>query len=164
MPEIVDTVWGFDLATKCGWCSWSNGIYGNSGTLAMKPATRFQELWHLLHRMEKISGAPDHVIYEVLGVLHGKAKKVLVGMQAIVELYCLESGTEIHTVSPTALKKFATGNGRAEKIDMVAAAGRRWPFRSFNTDDEVDALWATEKHLVDLGIKELEHSIPEKCT
>ena len=42
------------------------------------------------------------------------------------------------------IKKFATGNGRAAKFDMMSAASERWPGFVPTTDDEADARWIAE--------------------
>ncbi len=59
---------------------------------------------------------------------------------------------EIRIISPKALKKYATGNGNADKEMMVDAAIRRWPeFKDqldlgggVINDDLADALWVHE--------------------
>lgn len=44
-------------------------------------------------------------------------------------------------VNPTALKRYATGRGRADKDAMEAAAEEAFPGTPLPSDDEVDALW-----------------------
>lgn len=46
----------------------------------------------------------------------------------------------IATVSPTTLKKFATGDGRAEKPAMLAAARELWPHAKVRDHNAADAL------------------------
>jgi crossover junction endodeoxyribonuclease RuvC len=43
-------------------------------------------------------------------------------------------------VHPSTLKSFATGNGKAEKPEMVAAARDLWPHAQVRNDNEADAL------------------------
>lgn len=43
-------------------------------------------------------------------------------------------------VNVAALKKFATGNGRATKLDMIRACEDKYNYRP-RTDDEADAFW-----------------------
>lgn len=49
-------------------------------------------------------------------------------------------GLRIAVVEPTVLKKYATGNGRASKDEVYAAAIRRYPAADVNNRDEADAL------------------------
>lgn len=44
-------------------------------------------------------------------------------------------------VTPTGLKKFATGRGNAGKDEVLAAAVRRFPHIEVRGNDEADALW-----------------------
>lgn len=51
-------------------------------------------------------------------------------------------GLDTHLlVSPSTLKKYATGNGHAGKDDMVLATARQFPWFT-GKNDEADALWA----------------------
>lgn len=42
-------------------------------------------------------------------------------------------------INPTTLKKWATGNGRATKLDMIRACEQKYKYRP-KTDDEADAM------------------------
>lgn len=59
---------------------------------------------------------------------------------AFVARYRDNSKPFYKTVSPSELKKFATGKGNADKAKMIAAAKERWPGREY-TDNEADAAW-----------------------
>ena len=50
------------------------------------------------------------------------------------------ASVQYKTMSPSELKKFATGKGNANKEQMIAAAKERWPGREY-TDNEADAAW-----------------------
>lgn len=52
-------------------------------------------------------------------------------------LYC---ATEPLVVPPTALKKYATGKGTADKDKVLLAVARRYPDAHVGTNDEADAL------------------------
>lgn len=43
-------------------------------------------------------------------------------------------------VNVATVKKFATGNGRATKVDMINACVAKYGYRP-RTDDEADAFW-----------------------
>lgn len=47
----------------------------------------------------------------------------------------------VAVVPPASLKKFATGKGNASKMNMLAAAIRRFPNVDVQNDNEADALW-----------------------
>lgn len=72
----------------------------------------------------------------------------LFGLQAQLVEVAFDLKLQCVTVAPSTLKKFATGNGRAKKPEIVAAAKARWPRTSFETHDQADAcfvlLWAQQ--------------------
>jgi Holliday junction resolvasome RuvABC endonuclease subunit len=53
-------------------------------------------------------------------------------------------------VAASTLKKYATGNGRADKPAMYAAAKARGLDKNVASDDEVDALWVLDYALHEL--------------
>jgi hypothetical protein len=57
------------------------------------------------------------------------------------------------------LKKFATGDGKADKPMMQLSAMLRWPGRAFVGHDEIDALFLLtffeKKYVREVGDKEL---------
>lgn len=61
----------------------------------------------------------------------------------VLRLALSDAGYTVALVSPTALKKYATGKGNANKALVVSALTNR-AGRQFDTDDEADAwgLWA----------------------
>lgn len=73
----------------------------------------------------------------ILAELHGVVKNQLLRMEMIYVL-----------VAPPTLKKFATGDGRADKVTMIGAAKQF--DRELGTDDEADAL-----HLARFGMENL---------
>ncbi len=69
--------------------------------------------------------------------------------------------------SPTTLKSFATGSGRAEKRDMIAAARELWPHAPIGNDDNrADALLLATAGAYRLGWHEpeLPHHIEPRIT
>lgn len=68
---------------------------------------------------------------------------------------------------PTSLKSFATGSGRAEKRDMIAAARELWPHAPIGNDDnKADALLLATAGAYRLGWHEpeLPHHIAPRIT
>lgn len=101
------------------------------------------------------------IVYEQPHHRGGHATEVLVGMTTRIQEFAAEIGAEHAAVHTGTLKKWATGNGRAGKADMIEAA-KRWlwnesfvPHRDLAAylaepmdDNEADALlllaWARE--------------------
>lgn len=144
-----------DMATKTGWAS---NIHGNrSGVIefALKrgesPGMRFlrcrawlNEMWRLLE---------DHIeviAYEQAHHRGGAATACCVGLVTEVLAFAAEHNIETMPVHTATLKKFATGNGRASKADMIQAAKTRgW---SPVDDNEADAALLLEYALSELNV------------
>lgn len=99
--------------------------------------------------------AVDMVVWErvVGGSVGMSARSFLFVLESQVMLAAFELGAETRTVFPSTLKKHATGNGRAKKPEMIAAALKRWPnavwTETLSGSDEADALcvlaWAIDQ-------------------
>jgi len=50
-------------------------------------------------------------------------------------------GTDVLYVAPASVKKFATGDGHADKRAVLAAAREAWPNVRFEDDNAADAAW-----------------------
>lgn len=74
-----------------------------------------------------------------LGMVHG-----------VVRLACIDAGVPYAIVSPATLKKYATGNGGADKAAMRAAL-RRHTGIDEKDDNRVDAWWLRHMGLDHLG-------------
>jgi Holliday junction resolvasome RuvABC endonuclease subunit len=72
--------------------------------------------------------------------LLGDAGRVLLHLQGAVRLELKRLPVPYMILSPSTLKKFATGNGSADKTAMALAAFKRLG-REYGTDDECDADW-----------------------
>lgn len=85
---------------------------------------------------------------------HGAGKTGMV--QGVVRLALLENRIDYVTVTPATLKKFATGNGGANKGDMRMELYKRVGI-DLADDNEVDAWWlrALGHHLIDDPIVDL---------
>lgn len=84
----------------------------------------------------------DVVVYERPFARGLAATRFLWGMAGVVEAVATENGAAVLDVLPSTIKKWATGNGRATKGEMIEAASRLRPHRRF-TEHEADAvcLW-----------------------
>ena len=84
--------------------------------------------------------SPDLVVYERPCGPYG-ALRALYGFVTLIEQYAAQTDTRTLEVPPAKLKKYATGNGRASKDEMTAAARKRWPEIEIVSHDQADALW-----------------------
>ncbi len=156
-------VLGLDCAIKTGWCLWGDDGHKESGVANFKVYQErvrgkisngglFVALRNFVfHEM------PEAKMVAVEQAHHrgGYATRLCVGMTTAVEVACFQRYLSpplwIHTLT---LKKYATGSGRAEKADMIAAA-ERLIGRSVEDDNEADAVfiakWGHEE-AVRLGI------------
>lgn len=106
---------------------------------------RFQE-W--LRRRIHMYGY-QAVVYEK-GFHRGPYTLLQEGFEVVLLMEARRAGLRVMPVRPAALKKWATGDGRAKKPAMIAAANARWPdlAEPVADDNEADALlllaWAEE--------------------
>lgn len=98
------------------------------------------------HRLTKILNAAREVLRGVdLAVLedlptHAKSAGLTGQSQGVVRLACELEDVPYVTVPPSALKKFATGNGAADKSDMRMSLYKRLGI-DLRDDNQVDAWW-----------------------
>ncbi len=86
---------------------------------------------------------PDVIAYEN-GFHRGKASEFFAGLRWQLRLRCFTNSTPYVLVTPTTLKKYATGNGRAKKYQMHDAALEKWGDLcglTHSDHDAIDALW-----------------------
>lgn len=86
--------------------------------------------------------ALDMVIYEQAHQRGRYATEVAYGLGTRVKELCARKNIPCKTVHSGTLKKFATGDGHAEKAAMVTCA--QVLKRGVTSDDEADALWILE--------------------
>lgn len=83
----------------------------------------------------------DLVVMEGLGgVYKGEAARIIPMLHGALRLELMRLGVPYMTLSPTTLKKFATGSGTADKTAMAVAALKRLG-TEYGTSDECDAAW-----------------------
>ncbi len=93
---------------------------------------------------------PDVVVIEDLGRFKGRTMIVMSMVRACAVLELLDRGTPYVFISPTSLKTFATGNGRADKADMMRSA-TDWGGPAFTDDNQCDAWWLRQVGLCAYG-------------
>lgn len=154
-------VLALDLALRTGWALW-DGSSRTSGFYDFDVAWR-EDAGFKFRRFNRWLRAqyprPEFVVYEQPFVMRSRdAAEIAMGFSTRVKEWCAGHQIPWDTVNGTRLKKWTTGNGRAEKPDMVAAVVRRWNVESPNYDpldhNEADAialLHYTLAELVPLG-------------
>lgn len=140
-----------DPATTTGWAFWSIGReLPDYGVRLFKkrptdhPGQRFHEYKVFLH--ELILHHTPEVIYYEEPLFPGKRTArgnltVSFGFEAILHMVTSQYGIECVPVHPGTLKKWATGNGRADKEEMISTASRLTGVAlTPKQDNEADAL------------------------
>lgn len=141
-------VLALDLGTNTGWATnvpqapgYGSGVRIFDGEVSGWRYLAFKQ-W-LDVELERLR--IDHIIYEETFSKGAYAARVLHGFLAILQFTHAQrypnedTRITISKVYASSLKKFATGNGRATKDDMVAAAkARGWELQD---DNEADALF-----------------------
>lgn len=151
-PQVSsDIVLALDLGMHMGFAVGQAGkvIHSDHVHLEVKKAstrnmrwlklTRELGRWHDEHAL-------DVVVYEQPGNLKGHARKVIPGIQAVVELWCVQNGVDCETRSPSHVKMHATGKGNSTKDEMERLARQRWPHIEFKRHDQIDAVWLLDAY------------------
>jgi len=135
-----------DLGTYCGWAH----SLGSSGVWLLKPkkdesdGIRLIRFANKLRWLKKALGI-DIIAYEA--ARHGgRANRGLVThseLQGVVKQLSEELSYQYKGYSPTAIKKFATGDGRASKEAMIRAACK-FSGKGITDDNEADAICLLE--------------------
>lgn len=104
---------------------------------------RFRELLHQAHQ----AWGFDALAYEdaSFGSPNPNVQAMHNELRGVIKLVAAEvGGKELISFVPSTLKKFATGDGRAKKPQMIAAWNRHFPTRPVTDDNEADALWVLQ--------------------
>ena len=140
-----------DMATTTGWALVDRGQI-RTGTFKTTRAKgrktlpdehegiefdRFEKwLWKMLKEFD-----PDVVFFEEAGGFRNvtTARKPY-GYRGLMMACCARLNIPMQGVSPSTVKKFATGNGRAQKEEMIHAAKQKFPDVEVPDDNAADAL------------------------
>lgn len=94
---------------------------------------------------------PDVIVIEWAKSMRSGAAMAMHGfIRYTVMTWAAANDYPVAFVGPKTVKKHATGNGNADKAQMVAAARKRWRFTP-KTDDEADACWIADTYLAGLA-------------
>lgn len=137
-----------DLATKTGWAHSD----GSSGVFELPEAQHRGARWNAfacwLDRM-LLEHPADLVVYEQAHHRGGFATRFALALVTETERMAAWNNAEVRPYHSATIKKHATGNARAKKDEMLAAALDRNPSRLFQDDNEVDALFLLDLALSD---------------
>jgi len=146
-------IMGVDLSISC------TGISLPSGeTLAIKPKTkgdlRLTEVGNHVQIAAQASRADLVVIEGLGGIYKGESARIIPMLHGVIRDRLQTVKIPFMLLLPASLKKFATGNGAADKDEMAVAAWRRLG-RQYLTHDECDADWLRVAGRMAYGLGEL---------
>lgn len=148
-----------DLATKCGWAVchdgvWHSGVWNmTKSTSKKKGETEFTRLAKLRQNLTDLHEKfpIEFVSWEAVNFARfTQAHAVWNQLFGVLQLFAIDNGYGPGmSIGTTALKKYATGSGKAEKCEMVAAASSNFEGWEPKDDNEADArlvgLWTLEQ-------------------
>ncbi len=154
-PRIL----ALDISSHLGFARYANGVIDHGAVeLANKPATKSRPLSHegapflrfskwLTERLTE--DKPEIIVYERAGYFaSAAAANMLVGLRGVMFEKAAIYDVPIIAYSPSAIKKFSTGNGASKKPEMLVAAQRMSNGEVFADDNAVDAYLMLCMHLV----------------
>ena len=142
------------MATTTGWATNVGARLCGTVVFDLKrgesPGMRFLRCRAWLREMYSLTnGRIDLIVYEQAHHRGGAATAVCVGLATEVQAFAAEHNIELLPVHTAALKKFATGSGRASKEEMITAArARSWEPVD---DNAADAALLLEYALAEIG-------------
>ena len=134
-----------DPATHCGWAH-SDGPCGTWDLSMRRDESAGMRLIRLRGKLNEIlySQGVDLVMFE-------SARHAMPGMQGalvvqseiqgVIKLWCEDNSLQYKGVSPSEIKKHATGKGNAKKDMMISTAKKKWPGVEIEDDNQADAMW-----------------------
>ena len=133
-----------DLATTTGFCVIENGKILESGVWDLS-RTKDEHYGHQFDKLIQLLSSEYYschdltIAYEQAHFRSGPATRIGVGMNSAVLWFCAKHDIKPVSVHTATLKKWATGNGRAGKDEMIAKA-TEWLGREPIDDNEADAV------------------------
>lgn len=146
----MTTVLGLDLSyasTGVGVIDYDTGEYVRSGVLAPVGDSLGERLDLIASRTLGWidTSEPIEIAIETPIAYRSGTTTIRLGMvHGAVLAAMARRGLDPHQVSVGEVKRHATGAGNATKVEMIAAAERRWPIGRPFTNDEADALWIAD--------------------
>lgn len=137
-----EQILGLDIATMCGYYS----THASGAWNFYESKIRNDNKQHKAFRDTLIAFITEHGIRQVVAE-DVNVNNHFIDMRKLSEFrgILLEVCDELNLPEPVflnvgSIKKFATGNGRATKLDMINACVAKYNYRP-RTDDEADAFW-----------------------
>jgi Holliday junction resolvasome RuvABC endonuclease subunit len=120
----------FDCATQTGWCAGDGSDLPILGTVKMPEGAEteeFLDFWDrwLTRQLNEIQ--PTRVIFEapiLQGISNMNTTEKLTGLSNFLGVQCYRRKIPVEKAMPTQVKKYLTGDGKAQKPDMIAVARR----------------------------------------
>ena len=119
-----------DPSSQCGWATYDGSHYLSGSVRLTKPSEkgiqrdmmRASRMFDLLEDFDVIA---DRLVFEgSAGQRFRQSMKVACQLEGVMLLWASTMGVKVESVAPCAVKKWATGNGRASKDQMIEAAKR----------------------------------------
>ena len=153
----MNKIIALDMATQTGFAintfPWKSGSVCFPVKRGESPGMRFIRFRAWLNETYDVLLCDlDIICYETPHHRGGAATAVCVGMVAILQTFAAEHNIDLMTIHTATLKKYATGNGRAGKEDMIQAARERFD-REIIDDNEADALFILAWAISQVGDK-----------
>lgn len=137
--------------TATGWAKRTPEGFIRSGVLHPPPTPGLPRVHWIREIVRSTAREADLVVIEGLAyAAKGNAALEIAGLAMVIRLSFHDLGKRFVDVSPSCLKKFATGKGNAKKEDMLAAAIRRLDYQG-SDHNEADALWLLQMGLHHYG-------------
>lgn len=144
-------IMAIDQARQCGW-AWTDGVTIESGSwnlsaLSPLPMGQLDMLYRNIAAIHKRLGI-DQIVYEKPAMGHNdRAASASSEKIGVLKLLAFRINAVCErSYAPASVKKFATGNGRAEKHEMIQACFLKWG-KVPRDDNEADALWLMQMAL-----------------
>jgi Holliday junction resolvasome RuvABC endonuclease subunit len=83
---------------------------------------------------------PDVIFYERQHHRGGAATEIALGFVTEIKTVAAQKEIEVKSEHTKSIKKWASGNGNAKKIQMIEAANRLRPSANIDEDNEADAI------------------------
>ena len=137
-----EEILALDISQNCGYYS----VHDSGSWCFIESRARNDNKAHKSFRDTVMGFIQKHniklVVAEGVNVgTHFNAVKALSEFHGILLEICDELNLPAPIyINPSTLKKFAVGNGKATKLDMIKACKERYNFHPRN-DDEADAFW-----------------------
>jgi len=132
---------GLDISlNRTGWCTYDteakSRTYDIIGSDGLKGYARIA---YMAGQIVDVIRNSDLVVMEALvpGRFSGRGHADTTGLTYIVRVWLWKKQVRTMLVAPTSLKKFATGNGKAEKSVMRLAVFKRWGIDTSEASDDI---------------------------